>query len=230
MTTIVVVNASRILRNDELEPFIEVMQTFDDEVLRPAWNLDAATYEFETWNTFRSHRAKDMWPIFINTKSDTPGALGWHDDRDGLVFSRVFAADCKKYGIDWRIDLTHEAWEMRGDPEINRQVKISNDSLGRERVAAIELCDPVEDDSCGIDWKGSRVSDFLLPSYFSNEPGPWSHGDNLRGPCPTLAVGGYQSIYVDGQWTQVMGRKENGEFAYRALRRGRSFRRAGGER
>jgi hypothetical protein len=70
----------------------------------------------------------------------------------------------------------------------------------------------------------------VLPSYFNSEPGPWSHGNNLSGPCPTLAEGGYQSIYVAGQWTQVMSRMGNGEFAYRALRRGRSFRRAGGKR
>jgi hypothetical protein len=238
MITIVVVNASRVLRNDELEPFIEVMQTFDDEVLRPAWNLDAATYEFDTWANFSKQRPngprgqEDVWPIFINAKSDTAGALGWHDATwkgRPIVFSRVFAADCKKYGIDWRVDLTHEAWEMRGDPNIDRQVRVANDALGRERIAAVELCDPVEDDQFAIKWKGSRVSDFVLPSYFSSEPGPWSHGNNLSGPCPTLAEGGYQSIYVAGQWTQVMSRMGNGEFAYRALRRGRSFRRAGGK-
>jgi hypothetical protein len=99
------------------------------------------------------------------------GALGWHDDRDGLVFSRVFAADCKKYGIDWRIDLTHEAWEMRGDPEINRQVKISNDSLGRERVAAIELCDPVEDDSIRDRLEGFTSIRLRPPIIFQQRAG-----------------------------------------------------------
>jgi hypothetical protein len=85
-------------------------------------------------------------------------------DRKGrpVVFSRVFAADCKKYGIDWRIDLTHEAWEMRGDPNIDRQVRVANDSLGRERVAAIELCDPVEDDS--IRDKVERVDEYPTSS------------------------------------------------------------------
>lgn len=231
MPVIVVVNASPVLTRAELEPFVEVMQTFDDEILRPAWNLDHAIYEFDTWARFHKkypNGSGEVWPIFINNKSDTPGALGWHDDRAGIVFSRVFAGDCKRFGIDWRIDLTHEAWEMRGDPNITREVKIANDALGRERIAAVELCDPIEDDRFGIAWEGSKVSDFVLPSYFSGESGPWSHGNNLSGPCPALAIGGYQSIYVDGQWTQVFARMENGHIPYRAIRQGRSYRRAGG--
>jgi hypothetical protein len=228
---IVIVNASNVLTRAELEPFVAVMQSFDDEILRPAWNLEPIKYEFDIWAHFRKQKpAPDLWPIFINNKSDTPGALGWHDDRAGLIFSRVFAGDCKRFGVDWRIDLTHEAWEMRGDPGIDRQVKIGNDALGRERIAAIELCDPVEDDSFGITWKKSKVSDFVLPAYFNNDPGPWSHGNNLSGPCPALAMGGYQSIYVDGQWTQVVARMRDGKFPYRATRNGRSFRRAGGKR
>jgi hypothetical protein len=158
---------------------------------------------FDTWTSFKKQRpsgpvdTNDIWPIFINNKSDTAGALGWHDGEwqgRPIVFGRVFAGDCIRYGTDWRIDLTHEAWEMRGDPNIDRQVRISNDAQGRERIAAVELCDPVEDDLYAIEWHNSKVSDFILPSYFSDAGGPWSHGNNLDGPCPTLASGGYQSL------------------------------------
>jgi hypothetical protein len=237
MIQIIVVNASKVLTDQQLRRYIPVMQSFDREILAPAWNLEPAEYMFDTWTSFKKQRPSgpidtdDIWPIFINNKSDTAGALGWHDGEwqgRPIVFGRVFAGDCIRYGTDWRIDLTHEAWEMRGDPNINRQVKISNDSQGRERVAAVELCDPVEDDLYAIAWQKSKVSDFVLPAYFSDASGPWSHGNHLDGPCPALASGGYQSLYVGGQWVQSTARQANGKFPYRAMRNGRSFRRAGG--
>lgn len=236
---IVVVNASLVLSDDALRRYVKIMQSFDNEVLAPAWGFAPCEYLFDTWRGFKKQRPNgpsgpdDVWPIFINDRSDTADALGWHDGSwqgRPIVFGRVFAGDCLKYGADWRTDLTHEAWEMRGDPNIDQQIKIPKDALGRERFAALELADPVEDDLYAIKWKRSKVSDFVLPSYFNGGPGPWSYGNNLKGPCPTLASGGYQSIYVDGQWTQVMARQSDGMLPYRATRPGRVFQRAGGGR
>jgi hypothetical protein len=116
---------------------------------------------------------------------------------------------------------------MRGDPNIDRQVRISNDAQGRERIAAVELCDPVEDDLYAIEWHNSKVSDFVLP-HTSVMQGLGLMETTWTALVPALASGGYQSLYVGGQWVQSTARQENGKFPYRAMRNGRSFRRAGG--
>jgi hypothetical protein len=219
---ILIVNASSILPNKEVAAYVPIMQAFDDEALRPAWNLEPATYGFQPWgkNARMPAPTKDLWPIFLNNRSDQAGALGWHDDRDGLIFGRCFVGDCKRYNLDWRTDVTHEAWELRVDPQINRQVKIANDALGRERIAAVEVCDAVEDDLYAIKYKGSRVSNFVLPAYYDNATGPYDYGHVLLGPVPTVMSGGYQSIFVGNQWTQIVANREDGSLPYRLWRPG----------
>lgn len=222
MPEIIIVNASNVLTNKEVEAYVPIMQAFDDEALRPAWNLERAIYSFIPWK--RGARmptpTTNFWPIFLNNRSDQAGALGWHDDRGGLIFGRCFVGDCKRFGLDWRTDVTHEAWEMRVDPKIDRVVRIQNDSLGREREAAVEVCDAVEDDLYAIKYKKSSVSNFVLPAYFTTEQGPYDFGHNLTLPCPAVMSGGYQSIFVSGQWTQVVANRKDGTLPYRLWRPG----------
>ncbi len=219
---ILIVNACSILKNADVEAYVSIVQTFDDEALRPAWNLEPATYGFQPWKkgARMPSPTPSVWPIFLNNRSDQPGALGWHDDRKGLIFGRCFVGDCKRYNLDWQTDVTHEAFELRVDPTINREVKIANDALGRERIAAVEVCDAVEDDLYAIKYKGSRVSNFVLPAYYDNATGPYDYGHVLLGPVPTVMSGGYQSIFVGNQWTQIVANREDGSLPYRLWRPG----------
>jgi|SRR5579872_61230 len=222
MPHILIVNACDIVPDERVAQMVPLVQQFDREVFAPALSLDEATYDFVPRGQIPTPTT-DVWPIFINNHSTDPGALGWHDDAADLIFSRVFAGDCQKYGIDWMVDCTHEAWEMRGDPAINKTVHLPDGDL-----AAYELCDPVEDDLYAIPFNGIRVSDFVLPAYWqAAAPGArYDYGGHLGGPCPTLASGGYQSLYRDGQWTQVTARKLDGTFSYRSQRRGRVYKRS----
>lgn len=229
MPEIVIVNASSVLTDAEVQAVIPALQRWDDEMLRPAWGFDPCTYSFASRHQMPAPN-DPRWPIYVNRHSTDPGALGWHDDRAGRIFGRVFAGDCLRYGISWTVDLSHEAAEMRGDPTIDRVV-----TLADGRQALVELCDPVEDDRFAIDVGGVKLSDFVLPGYFGMLLGhpmgttdppmpPFDYGGHLSGPCPTLTTGGYQTLIVDGQYTQVTAMYLGGDPSYRSQRYHRSHR------
>ena len=223
MPTIILVNASSVLSDSEVAAWVPAFQKFDDDSLAPAWNLDAATYQFMTWASFPWKGADrppgDVWPLFVNRHSTDPGALGWHTVEQQEVYGRIFAGDCVRYAIAPSVDCAHEAFEMRVDPYTNRTV-----TLPDGRIALVESCDPVEDDLLAIDVDGVKLSDFVLPTYFGLpavagwENRGYDFQAQLKGPCPTLTAGGYQSLLVGGQWTQVTARLLGGPCSYRAER------------
>jgi hypothetical protein len=56
MIQIVIVNASKVLTDQQLRRYVPVMQSFDNEILAPAWNLEPAEYMFDTWTSFKKQR------------------------------------------------------------------------------------------------------------------------------------------------------------------------------
>jgi hypothetical protein len=215
---IVVVNASGALSDADAAAIVPALQVWDDTMVAPAWGFDKCTYSFITFNELRAgaldNIGADVWPLFLNRHSTDPGALGWHTDQTGMVFGRVFVGDCLLYGLSWTVDASHEAAEMRGDPTINKTWVMPD---GRQ--ALMELCDPVEDEILGIDVNGVKLSDFVLPSYFSAQFNPpFDYKGRLTAPCPTLAPGGYQSIYDGVSWTQVTSMLMGGPPSYRSIR------------
>ena len=209
---IVIVNASPVLTDAEVQIIVPALQHVDDTMLRPAWGFEPAVYSFMPLGQLPA--ADDIrWPIYLNRHSTDPGALGWHDDQ-GRPFGRVFVGDCLRYGISWTVDASHEAFEMRGNPFIKEFVKLVD---GRTTVR--ELCDAVEDDALAIEVGGVKISDFVLPAYFArDEVGPYDYGGHLAGPCPALTAGGYQSLLVNGVWTQLTAMLLGGPPSYRSAR------------
>jgi hypothetical protein len=138
---------------------------------------------------------------------------------------RIYAADCLRAGISVSVDLSHEVLEMLGDPDCRQTM-----TLPDGRLAALEMCDPVESDSFGYVKGKTLVSDFILPPYFHPGAGAtrFDFMSKLSGPCPILGEGGYQSLFEKGQWVSVFARLADGSFSYRSLRHGRNFRRAVG--
>jgi hypothetical protein len=200
MTEIVICNASPVLTNAEASAIVPALQTWDDTMLALAWGFDKCTYSFIPHGQLPVP-GDPRWPVFLNRHSADAMALGWHDLQAIGTFGRCFVGDCILDGLSWTVDVSHEVAEMRGDPTIDRTWTMPDG-----RLALMELCDPVEDDLFAIDVGGVKLSDFVLPSYFSNHGGlgrPWDYQGKLSGPCPTLLNGGYQSIFENGAWTQV---------------------------
>ena len=215
MPEIVVVNASDVLTDAEVGSVVPALQEWDDKMLAPAWGLDRCIYSFTPRGQFDGSWdwTDPRWPLLINRHSLDPGALGWHDDRSGRIFGRVFAGDCIRYGVSWTVDLSHEAAEMRVDPTVDRVWRMPNG-----HYAMVEACDPVESDELAISVLGQRLSDFVLPAYFSRDPGPYDYGGHLRGPCPYLSPGGYQSIFNGTSWIQKTAMALGGPPSYRSQR------------
>ncbi len=198
MTAIVIVNASPTLTDAEAARIVPALQVWDDTKLAPAWGFDRCTYHFQPWHAWHTAPVPDAWPIFLNRHSVDTGVLGYHDDAT-LIYGRVFVGDCLRYGISWTVDCSHEAAEMRGDPTINKTFTMANGE-----IAMHELCDAVESDDLAIDVGGVKLSDFVLPAYFSiAAPGPFDYQKKLSGRCPALTAGGYMSIYNGTDWTQI---------------------------
>jgi hypothetical protein len=217
MTDIVIVNASHVLQDKEITDILHGMQAWD-RLLQAAYGMDAGHYSFATMAQFQAGKTTGAWPIFINNHSSEAGALGWHDASPGGVpFGRVFAGDCKRYGVSWTVDMTHEAAEMRLNPQINKFFRLADG-----RVAPMEACDAVEDDTLAIVIGNLALSDFVLPTYWTKgqpiRPGTYDYRGKLRGPCPALTPGGYQSLYFDGQWHQVTAMHLGGPASFRSTR------------
>lgn len=224
MTDLVLVQASRVLADAEIRAVLPALNKWDATMLRPAWGLDAARYSFATMAQFQSGATSGAWPIFINDHSRDPGALGWHTTApDGQPFGRVFAGDCRRYGISWTVDLSHEAGEMRVDPTVDNYFRLADG-----RIVMREVGDAVEDDANGIHVDGILLTDFVLPDYFSTKTGvPFDYQRRLRGHCPTLTPGGYMAIFDPSNpsagWGQV-SMNMMGPVSYRSIRHQNSHR------
>jgi len=213
MTAIVIVNAYLTFPDKEAEVVVPALQEWDDTMLAPAWGFDKCTYHFQPWKDWHEKPVPDAWPIFLNRHSTDAGVLGYHDNTT-LIYGRCFIGDCIRDGISWAVDVSHEAAEMRGDPKVDKTFKMANGD-----IAMYELCDAVEDDANAIEVKGVKLSDFVLPSYFSTAaPPPYDYQKKLTGRCPTLTPGGYMSIYNGKVWTQVTARLIGGRTSIRSDR------------
>jgi hypothetical protein len=215
---IAIVNASSIIPNEALAQYSQDIQAQIDDDFSPIWGKRADI----TFVPQHGRPPTGSWPIYINRHSSDPDALGWHTQDGNKIMGRVFAGDCLKYGISVSVDLSHEVLEILGDPDCRQTM-----TLPDGRLAALEMCDPVESDRYAYMKGKTLVSDFILPPYFHPGAGAtlYDFKGHLSGPCPMLTDGGYQSLYENGQWISVFARNVDGSFSYRSLRNGRQRRR-----
>lgn len=146
----------------------------------------------------------DAWQMIILDDADQASALGYHDlTKDGMPLGKVFARTTLNYGDQVSVVLSHEVLEMLADPMINQSILLNG------KRYAIEVADPVEDDSIGYQIGGVLVSDFVSRRYFDGvSPGPLDFRNYLTAGCPALEPGGYISYEnADGSWSQTFGAK-----------------------
>lgn len=140
--------------------------------------------------------------IAILDDADQADALGYHDvTPDGRPYARVFAKTI--LGSKGTVlagansvsaCASHEMCEMFGDPAAAWWGVY--DGAGNQ--IALELCDPVQNDSydIGVGGKPVSVSHFVLPAYFNpfDKVGPYDSGGLLKKPAPALRRGGYAIV------------------------------------
>lgn len=229
MKNLIIVNASPLLRDDEISERVGPLQTQIDRDFMPHWQHRVGELQIVVgWARMEDipNLPSDCWPIFLNRHSTDVGALGWHDDdpsQNIRTYSRVFVGDCMRFGLDWGVTLSHEALELVLDPDIKRVWRMPDG-----RLAALEACDAVEADDLAYNIGGCMMSDFVLPAYFStSRHGPFDFRGHLNHRCPGLTPGGYMSISdQDGNWSQITMDRKDGMIGRRALVNGfrRQFR------
>jgi hypothetical protein len=199
MPAIAIVNQSTVLKDAEIVPAVQALQVQLSRDLQKFWNASA-------WLTFVGLNRPippGCWQLLIKDTSDVEGALGYHTETpDGLPIGYVFAKTDLDASSSWTVTLSHELIELRVDPWTT--FAAAGTVNGKPVFRALEPGDPCEDDSFGYDIGGVLVSDFVTPKYFEDQSkaGPFDFGGHVTKPGELL-INGYQSIFQDGQWSDI---------------------------
>lgn len=135
--------------------------------------------------------------IYLLSKADDSGALGWHDaNLAGVPYGVVFLDIAEQLDEPWTVTLSHEVLELVLDPHVNRLAAGPHPTDPRRTVFHwMEACDAVQAESYHIE--GVAVSDFLLPLYFTPQAEPGSRHSHLGVDVESfgVAAGGYIGFY-----------------------------------
>jgi hypothetical protein len=116
--------------------------------------------------------------LYLWDGQDIDGALGYHETNfNGIPYGFVFTELASELDGDWTVTLSHEALELIADPEANLLVQGPHPKEDRTVFHWFEMCDAVQDEKYAID--GVRVSNFVLPLYFTDTEENASRNDFL---------------------------------------------------
>jgi hypothetical protein len=150
--------------------------------------------------------------ITVMDTLDDPQALGYHTESPGeRIWGVVGTAAAMKQGAKaltgpYSISsiLSHEAIELFADARINLWA-----DTGRGTQIAVELCDPVENDSYLID--GIAVSNFVGPAWFDHLAAKGDAFDYLGKLTKPF------SMSKAGYWVEMKAGKVTQRFGYEML-------------
>ncbi len=190
----------------DLESFTVALQFAFDEHFDPIWGTSTTVEFIEPGG----HITDGSWQILVRDEPPPEEAndLGFHTDT-GEPIAYVFAKASVDDGTPWSVPLSHEAFEMRIDPETNLTMPLIRD--GVSGLTAKEVCDACQDPRWGFQVQGLNgqmwtVSAVLTPAWFDpNGMAPFSHPVIPPIDAPgRQADGGYLPWKADGgQWEQI---------------------------
>jgi hypothetical protein len=212
MTTISVINASTVCKDDEIAAYVPDLQTQVTRDFAPVWGADAQL----TFVPTGSKPDSKSWHLAVLDDSDQAGALGYHDlTAQGLPLSKVFAKSDKQYDQSVSITMSHELLEMLGDPGINMTAQgpdpASPDDGNAVAFYMYEACDACEADEYGYEINDTVVSDFVYPAWFGGAAAKqFDQQSKLKRPFEILD-GGYIGVWTPTKgWTQYTGQNAHG--------------------
>lgn len=192
-------NETTILSDAEIQAALLAFKHCCDYHFEPHWNA-TCSFIFVP-KTAPKLEGANVWELHFMDTSDEPGALGYHYDDNGQPIMRVFAKTDAQYGLSWQVTATHEIFEALGDA----YCLLASQDPTANRFYGYEVGDPVEGDQFAYSYNGVKISDFVLPSWFSGDPGPCDYAKHTSKPFEVLPDG-YVSIYQSGGWTQYQKR------------------------
>ena len=201
MIQIAVINATTVLKDNDLKAMMDAVQVQVHRDFYPAWGIDA-NLNFVAKG--KKPPVNMSWIAVLDT-ADQAGALGYHDvTNEGLPLGKVFAKTTVDDGGKVSVTLSHEVLEMLADPDVNLLCEIRS---GRtRRYFAYEVCDAVEADNLGYDINGVTVSNFVTPAYFETflpKGRQFDFRGQLSAPIPAMMPGGYLAFEQNGSWQQI---------------------------
>ncbi len=194
--TVACINQASDFSSADFTRLIAAMQDYIDKQFTPVWGLGAV---LKVTGDF----IPGAWAMPFTDDADVAGALGYHDlTPEGLPLGHVFTRISKSAPGGISCTASHELVEMLGDPSINL---FGVDA--RDVFHAYETADAVEEDPF-IFVDGLAMSNFLYPTWWeafhSSGSTRFDHLGVLNRPF-SLAPGGYDITYRDGQWSNVYG-------------------------
>lgn len=209
MTMINVVNKSTKVSNADVHLMTRACAAQLRMHAAPAWGFDTVPV---VYLADESHASPGSWVLAVLDDADQAGDLGWHtEDQGDLIYGRVFATPVLDNGGDALSKplsvasvLSHEVLETFGDPNVNRWC-----DDGQNTLYAMELCDPVENDSYPVQVSGKTimVSNFVCPAWFDAQAAPHSRFDwmqKVTGPFK-MSPHGYVVKMESGKISQQFG-------------------------
>ena len=202
---ILVINASSVCSDAEIRRYVAAVQGFMPE-FNAAWGLPEVDLAFMPHGQGIPEGFGHLQVVADD--SDQAEALGYHDvGPDGHPIGYTFAKTGRAGGSSVSGTLTHEIWEARVNPNIDRQI------MGPDgRRWDIEVGDAVEADADGILYpmpSGEPVllSNFCLPRYYAfgeEVSGSYDYRGLLLAPLPAMLPGGYLAFQEPGgAWGQL---------------------------
>jgi len=214
---VALVNASTVLKDNDISKAIPALQTQVHRDFAPAWGIDADLVLVPKGST----PPAGAWWLVILDNSDVAGALGYHDlTSEGLPLGKVFAETDRENGLQWTVTASHELLEMLADPDINLAAYVDQPNGGM-RLYAYEVCDACEADELGYKIDTTVVSDFVYPAWFESfrTAGSTQFDQQKRITNPfQLLPGGYIGIFdcpSGNGWTQITGDKKAHRYSMR---------------
>lgn len=178
-----VVNHTKDVSDEELHFAIRAINRQIGEDFKPYWHM-SASLRLEGRSTAKPDfkRLPDMRGdavLYLWDGKDGDDALGYHETTHrGVPYGFVFTVLAKELGEHWTVTLSHEALELLGDPEVNLLVQGAHPGNPAQVVFHwFEMCDAVQAETYDID--GVKVSNFVLPLYFTGDNESGSRNDYL---------------------------------------------------
>ncbi len=182
----------------DLEAFVAALNEYVASWLAPAWNVSAELHVTD-------RPMPGEWGIVFLDRADVAGALAYHDDEGGPV-AKVFVETIQQYGSSLTVATSHELAEMLVDPLASFWAA----AQGVQRLVALEVCDPVQSDSLGLEVAGFLMSDFVYPAWFDPAASgvPFDHQNAVSAPF---------QVHAKGYVIQLANGAESEQFANRVL-------------
>src|ERR1700690_3395482 len=219
---IAIINHSTRVVNSDVNLMSLAIQTQLNLHTAPAWNQKSPTVQF--YSDVKKVPGY-AWVVGIFDSPTVAGALGYHsldnDVIDAFIFvdpvldnkGVVLYDTTNSQNVSVSSVLSHEVCEMFGDRFAN--FWSDGPSGGQYDQYALELCDPVENDSYEIDVTFDGIthkvsaSNFIFPSWFNPEAtiklnAPFDYLKKLKAPF-SMTSGGYMIVRSAGQAQQIFG-------------------------